>query len=443
MYLLQTTIIWLALYLTFRLCIGRASRFGLNRLILLSSLLLGLVLPEWLPDWAAATAPPAVGDAVIWLDTLYLQSVGAPAARSFTVWPILFYVGAAMGLLRLLAGLYQIYRLRRAGRATRVDGIRVIRLPQHTEPFAWGPYLFWSDDPDFDPTERAAVLAHERAHIRLGHTLDLLLFDLLLIPFWWHPVLYAYRAELRRLHEYQADAYALRRGYDAKNYARLLLRRALGGSRFSLGARPVLSHPFHASHLKTRIDMINQPTPHRAVWKYFLLLPALALALYACDAVEEAPVPEGADPTVAVAMDTELQTSDGEKVYKVVEQMPVFGNCEGFSGPELMRCSNTNLITHIIEHIKYPEAAEKAGIEGLTVVSFIVSSDGSVTGAELKRSSLPEGKVAESEEAAAYQAMDAAVIAAVQELPDFTSAGVQSGKAVHTQLMLPVKFKLD
>ena len=99
------------------------------------------------------------------------------------------------------------------------------------------------------------------------------------------------------------------------------------------------------------IQSTNQPP---ARWKYFLLLPALALAFYACEAVEEAPAPEGGDPTIAVATETGLATQDGEKVYRVVAQMPVFGNREGFSGEERMRCSNTSLMTYLFDQLVLP-----------------------------------------------------------------------------------------
>ena len=440
--LLQTTLTWLALYLAYRFGIARERRFGLNRAALLLSLLAGLLAP-WLSfDWATATPPAAVGEAVIWLDTLYLESVGAPIDRSFNAWQWLFLAGAVLGFARLVYGGYQIYGLRRMGRRVRIDGVPVILLPQPTEPFAWGPYLFWSEAADLDPTERRAVLAHERAHIRLGHTLDLLLFDLLLIPFWWHPLLYLYRAELRRVHEYQADAHALRLGHNPKEYARLLLRRALTGPRPRAAAVPVLSHAFHTSQLKTRIDMIRQITTPTNFWKYALLLPVALLAFYACGAVEEEAAVPAETEAVTVAV-TDQTAPDGEKIYTVVEQMPVFGNCTGFSGPERTRCSNTNLMTQVFENLQYPEVAKEAGIEGRAVVSFVVSSDGTVTAAEIKQSSLPKGKVADSSETEAYQAMDAAVLAAVNNLPTWTSAGVQDGKTVNTQVLLPVQFKLD
>jgi TonB family protein len=440
--LLQTTLIWLTLYLTYRFGIARERRFGLNRAALLLSLGAGLLAP-WLSwDWATATPPAAVSEAVLWLDTVYLDSVGAPIDRSLNTWQWLFLAGAMLGLIRLLYGGYQIYGLCRMGRRVRIDGVPVIWLPQPTEPFAWGPYLFWSDVPGLDATERAVILAHERAHVRLGHTVDLLLFDLLLVPLWWHPLLYLYRAELRRVHEYQADAFALRRGHNPQEYARLLLRRALTGSRPIAGATPVLSHAFHTSQLKKRIEMIRTTSTPTQLWKYALLLPVALLAFYACGAVEEeAAVP--AETAAMATMTSDKPTPDGEKVYTTVEQMPVFGNCEGFSGPELMRCSNTNLMTHIFENLQYPAAAKEAGIQGRAVVSFVVGSDGAVADAEIKISSLPDGKVTDDAETAAYTAMDAAVLAAVNELPAFTSPGVQAGKTVNTQLMLPVQFKLD
>jgi TonB family protein len=121
--------------------------------------------------------------------------------------------------------------------------------------------------------------------------------------------------------------------------------------------------------------------------------------------------------------------TSGSEVFKVVEEMPRFPGCEdaGLEGKELQQCSFGKLVGFIQQHMKYPEEAEKAGIEGKTVVQFIVRADGSITDAKIVRS--------------IGYGTDAVVLDIVKAMPAWRP-GYQRGKAVDVQMVLPVSFVL-
>jgi len=123
-----------------------------------------------------------------------------------------------------------------------------------------------------------------------------------------------------------------------------------------------------------------------------------------------------------------------EEVFKVVEEMPRFPGCEemDISEYEKKMCAQQKLLEFIYEEIKYPEEAKQNKIEGMTVVSFIVEKDGSVSHVELVRNV----KGGCGEEAAR-------VVELMNERGIKWVPGKQRGRKVRVQFNLPVKFALN
>lgn len=86
------------------------------------------------------------------------------------------------------------------------------------------------------------------------------------------------------------------------------------------------------------------------------------------------------EPTIAVQEKetASVEKNDTSKALTYAEQMPVYKDSEAA------------LITFLGSNIKYPEAAEKAGVEGITVMSFVVETDGTITNIEIVKSLSPE-----------------------------------------------------
>lgn len=81
----------------------------------------------------------------------------------------------------------------------------------------------------------------------------------------------------------------------------------------------------------------------------------------------------------------------------------------------------------IYEHLKYPEIARQAGIEGRVVVRFIINEEGQVINPEVVRG-IGGG-------------CDEAAVTAVQQV-EFTP-GRQRGRAVRVRYSLPIVFRLQ
>jgi len=139
------------------------------------------------------------------------------------------------------------------------------------------------------------------------------------------------------------------------------------------------------------------------------------------------PQPEAPAPPVFVP---EPVVEDAPPI-KFAEKMPMFSSskCNGFDTYEESKaCAEKEMLQFIYKNIKYPNIARENGIEGMTVIRFVVSKKGEVQQAEILRD-LPGGL---GEEA----------LRVVNKMPKW-KPGRQGGRNVAVYFNLPVKFKLE
>ena len=269
-YSLKAGVCLAVFYLFFKLLLSRETLHRFNRLLVLSGMALAFALPlcvitvyRELPAMPVADAVPA--------QEFVLSQDAAP------VWqPLLgaFFVAGAVGMLLWTScSLLAVFRIVRSGRRERLaDGTVLVRVPQAVAPFSWGRYIVVSETGSAD-CERE-ILLHERAHVRLRHSADLLLTDLAGSLQWFNPAMWLLRRELRAIHEYEADRAVLESGVDPRDYQLLLIKKAVGGRWYSV------ANSFNHSKLKNRITMMLRKKSSR--WtgaKALFVLPLAAAAL--------------------------------------------------------------------------------------------------------------------------------------------------------------------
>lgn len=301
-------------YLFFKLLLSRETFHRFNRIVLLAAVALSFALP--LCVITVERELPA-------LPELPAQTAVAPAAEPEPEpepfpWDklatALFLTGAVVTLGRMSWSIGSVMRLVRRGRRERLDdGSVLVRLDEAVLPFSWGRYIVLSER---DYAESGAeILIHERAHLRLRHSWDLLLTDLAGCLQWFNPAMWLLRRELRAIHEYEADEAVLDSGVDARHYQLMLIKKAAGGRWYSV------ANSFNHSKLKNRITMMLQKKSSRwAAAKALFLLPLTGLALGAF-AQTAYVVPEDKvtqqSVTVQVSDENSAVTSDGKPLMLV------------------------------------------------------------------------------------------------------------------------------
>ena len=259
-------------YLFFKLLLSRETFHRLNRIVVLAAMVLSFILPFCVitiyRELPAAPEMPAAE-----------QLFEAPAEPQPEPFPwdkaaaLVFLTGAGATLLWTFGSVFGVIRMICRGRRERlVDGTVLVRIGRSVTPFSWYRYIVLSEK---DLAENGdAIVLHEKAHLRLRHSVDLLLTDLAGCLQWFNPAMWLLRRELRAIHEYEADEAVLGSGVDAKHYQLLLIRKAAGGRWYSV------ANSFNHSKLKNRITMMLRKRSSRwAVARVLFVLPLAGLAL--------------------------------------------------------------------------------------------------------------------------------------------------------------------
>ena len=146
----------------------------------------------------------------------------------------------------------------------------IINSPQMTEPCSFFKYIFINPE-SYDYETYEQILAHERVHVKLNHTWDLILSELVVIVMWFNPFAWILRKEIEKNIEYQTDDYLLaEEKVEKETYQMNLLKVA------------TYSHPlnvvtnYNQSLIKQRILRINAKKSNlHSYWKYAFVAPLL------------------------------------------------------------------------------------------------------------------------------------------------------------------------
>ena len=458
-YDLKVALLIAVFYMFYRLLLAHETFHRVNRIVLLLTAVASYVLPLCVITYHETVVMHQA-------PLVTIEGLQATAYEpSSTPWwqialPVLFIIGASIALGHTLCSLFRIIRLINHSEQHPQDDGTIVCVTGNAaiSPFSWMHYIVMNRS-DYE-TRDAAILAHERGHIRLRHSWDLILVDTLTALQWFNPAIWMLRSDLRAIHEYEADGAVLSQGINARQYQYLLITKAGGIGGYSLANG--ITH----SALKNRITMMTNKTSKSShLLKLLALLPIVGVTLalnaetvtdyvYNNDEPQkQVPVKKGRQnaaiknngktilqvveaqdqKTEAEAPKTEQKEQKGEvvvvgyaipneraeaprDVFDVVEKMPEFPG-----GPQ-------ELFGFLAKTIKYPAEAEKAGTQGRVIATFVVRKDGSISDAHVVKSVDP--------------LLDAEALRVINAMPAWTP-GSQSGKPVNVKYTIPITFRLD
>ena len=457
-YDLKVAVLLAVFYMFYRLMLAHETFHRVNRIVLLLTAIASFVLPLCvitMHETVTIEAVPTieVGDLMIGA-----VPIAEPATPFWQILlPILFIIGMVATLAHTLWSLFRIVSLiSKSERHPQGDGtIICVTGNADIAPFSWMLFIVMNRS-DYEQHD-AAILTHERGHIRLHHSWDLLLVDTLTAFQWFNPAIWMLRSDLRAIHEYEADGEVLSQGINARQYQYLLITKAASIGGYSLANG--ISH----STLKNRINMMlhKKSNPTRLL-KLIALIPIVAVALavnaetvtdyvygepetlqpvkkgkvnatietglnsaitvVAADAEQDAEQADNNTNKVNDIVkdkegdDPDLQKNDNDKAYDVVEEMPQYPGGVG------------KLMEYVSMNVRYPKEAESKSIQGRVIITFVIEKDGSIEDAEVVKSVDP--------------ALDAEALRVVKAMPKWTP-GKQDGKPIRVKYTMPITFALQ
>lgn len=187
----------------------------------------------------------------------------------------IYWIGVIVMTFRLLFSLANIFKIIRNSRVQNRNGYRLTICKEDIIPFSFFNRIVLSEKDYFE--NREGIILHELMHCKKRHNIDVIVSEIFLIAFWFNPVMWSLRNDLREIHEYEADDAVLNRGIDASEYQFLLVRKAVGERRFTS-----VVNSFNHSQIKNRITMmLKEKTSRWAQLKVLLIAPVMLSLLFA------------------------------------------------------------------------------------------------------------------------------------------------------------------
>lgn len=399
-YLIELSAIHMALVLGYWFFLRNERQYSKMRFYLIAATLFALTIPLIKLPTLFSNGKEPFGTAAVEVTRLEAVAV-APAADSYS--PLLWIYAAVslFFLIKFLNNVLHLIHLAHKSSRERFNEMDIRKVRNIKGSFTFFNWIFLSDEIGKDLQDYDLIVKHEKAHASLGHSYDIIFFELFKVCFWWIPSAWFINKEIRKIHEYQADAHALR-SCNVDRYSSILIRSALKSN----GLR--LASSFHGSFILKRLAAMQLPARNVSFWKFGTLAALCAILLIGFACTEE---------STQEIKDNGSQSSNPEgDVYVVVESLPEFDG-----GMDALNA-------YVAGELKYPGQARRMGIEGQVDVQFVVEKDGSLSGVKAVKG-IGAG-------------CDAEAVRIVQNAPRF-KPGTQRGKPVRVQMEMPIIFKLD
>lgn len=264
-------------YFCYRLLMERETMHRLNRIVLLSSIVLSLVLPLCvitLHKTIEVEQVPVVDTAELVVADLEATSVedSTNLLQPYIIFAV-FIIGFVCRLIYIANSYRHLRRMiKDSEQHSLEDGVTLAVVDLPVAPFSWMHTIVLSR---IDYEERnPSILVHERGHILQRHSWDIVFVEALTALQWFNPVVWLLRRDLRTVHEYEADAAVLSSGSDVSQYIQLLMRKAMGTKAC------ILANGINNSTIKKRINMmlLNKSSRYNSL-KLLAMLPIIGVSL--------------------------------------------------------------------------------------------------------------------------------------------------------------------
>lgn len=473
-YVIQVIAFQLFFLVVYDVFLKKETFFNWNRAYLLITAALSFMLPvikidrfkDIVPQQYIITLPEVVigKQNPIVLDEVFIEGINQASSFSWS-WMYLFYLGSAIAFSIFAYKLTNIIRLIYGNPKHHESNLQIVNLENSRDAFSFFNYIFIGKQ--LVKEERETILKHELVHVKQKHTLDMLFFEFLRILFWFNPFIYMYQNRVSVLHEFLADAEAVK--YNKTQYYQNLLSQVFHTRQVSF-----INPFFKQSLIKKRIVMLQKSKSKQIqLVKYALLIPMVfgmliysscsdtsqdsivennlsqevqlktiiksldkegklneseieELSTYFFDAIK-ANV-EGQDVSTKSISTSEFNGKD-EVPFSVISQVPIFPGCEGETeGVAQKGCFNTEVSTFVVENFN-TELGKTLNLTGVVKISvfFKIDNQGNITDAKARA---PHPELADE------------AVRVVNMLPKMTP-GRHDGKAVNVPYYLPIRFEIN
>ncbi len=425
-YFIEFFILHLLFFGIYKVMLSKETQLGFLRFFLVGSTILSMTLP--IIEIPTKSSIPSLNT-----ETIILPMITTTISEEASGTPWYFILLSAIStvfIFKLFLNLIQVYGWYHQSETDTLDKIDIRKVAGLQNSFTFFQWIF-IDPKNFE--NPGDIIRHELGHAKKLHSLDLLFFHVLLVFFWWSPSIWLMIKELKTVHEFEADQYAL--GINDKTYRKTLVHCTLKAHGMDLASS------FDDAPIFNRLNFMKKMKRKISIWKVASVatLVAVSGAMFACEEELEAEIEEIVEESsqqieysdhVKAAL-LKLETENPGQKYAVIETKfenqesinrlnaydpnqieHIFVNKEGEDKSVVMIVNQSSELfdkaieiqevkssevftivekpagfpggldafTHYMsKNLKYPQQAQRLGVEGRVFVQFIVEKDGSLS----------------------------------------------------------------
>ena len=289
-YIIQIIAFQTIFLLVYDLFLKEETFFNWNRLYLLITAIGSVALPFIKLDMLKGVAPK---DFVIQLPEVIIGELSTTTALDAEIalhagivleetetplWQIILMIGACLSMGFFVFKILKLYWMKYQNPKRWKGNVLIVKILRSNAAFSFFNTIFLGEH--ISENEQQTILKHELVHVEEKHSIDLLFFEVLRILLWFNPLIYMYQNRIKALHEYVADAKAIKQD-GKKDYYKSLLNQVLETNNLSF-----TNTFFNKSLIKKRIIMLQKSKSRQSkLLKYALVIPVVFGMLFyiSCD----------------------------------------------------------------------------------------------------------------------------------------------------------------
>ncbi|KQR69813.1 M56/M15 family metallopeptidase [Pedobacter sp. Leaf176] len=280
-YLLKVSVCLLVFFATYKLLLSRLTFFRLNRIYLLSTLLISFVIPALTIEHkqeVVVVNQPVLNSAISYSNDRSVEhEVIDGSSNPYSInwlklaaFAYLFIAGALAIRNLFMMGL--IKRSLRKFMISKTDSVILVSADSKIKNCSFFNKIII--DSSLPKPEQELVLRHESVHVNQRHVIDKLVVNLAACILWFNPVIYFWRSEIDNNHEFLADEATIEI-VDKGSYASLLLNLAMPSN-------GLVVNGFSKLPLKNRITMLyKKPDSGFQKITYLIVIPVISICCFA------------------------------------------------------------------------------------------------------------------------------------------------------------------
>jgi len=246
---------------------------------------------------------------------------------------IIYIIGFSIALLYKLFGIIQLNKLiNNSNKVKSIGNIDIYESEVNNNLSFLNKIVI---NCDLNQIEKLQVIEHELVHIEKRHTIDMIIYNIFSIVFWFNPFIYLMQKELKLTHEFEVDS-------ELNNSDLEIMSPTTKSIIYSS-----IANNYSFNNLKRRFRMKKQSNSNRSPL-YVAILSALLLV------------------TLTTVSTNITHADEKESMTK----QPTYKG---------------DLMAELSNELKYPKEAD--GAEGRTIIKVVIDKDGSVASQEVERSS--------------------------------------------------------